>query len=176
MTQFGMSEADINKLKEGRRKRNFPAVPLSTVGDVARYTAGDPNNPGAARPLTDFDGIGPQIADRIADHLTAFHGWWAATGRAEFARELGVDIGSVDPVEPGAAVAGDGGEDPGQRDEQRGSEPVGDPAGDDGGIATADELAAFVRDRDAARAAQAEPFVEPAGAGDTFSLGDPPAG
>jgi hypothetical protein len=161
-TQFGLTEADIEKLTTGRRKRGLSAVPLATVGDMARYTAGDPNSPGSRQELSDFDGIGPSKATVIDDALERFWAWWGSAGRVEFARDMGVELATGNPVEPGPAVPGDGGQDPGVGDQQPAGEPLPPGAGDHGiehhnaavafgftggAFVTPERLAAHQRDR-----------------------------
>lgn len=126
LTNWSASESDISKLKEGARKRDS-AHSVTTVGGVSDYIANVGGSPGYERRLTDYKGIGSAGAERIAEALAQFHGWFARGGREEFARERGL----LPPLEVTIDARASGtGPDAGQPGEGDAGQPGGDSGAD----------------------------------------------
>lgn len=174
MGRFGMTESDIEKLRVGVRKRGLSTVPLHTVGDVARYTAGDAHNPSYPHELSDYNGIAGSIAARIEDALMGFHAWWGnGGGAAEYAAERGLTNGQGNSVEPGqAADAGGSGGDRVGGDQQPGGKPAGDPAGDAGQPAAVESFDLGDAATAPGQLGPIDPPFAPSEGVEEFSLGD----
>lgn len=86
-TVFGMTPRDIEVMAAGERKGGLPTYAVRTVGEMAKYTAGDGGIP---RHIADFKGLGASGETRIGAALEGFWGWWNNGGLAEFAKEKGI--------------------------------------------------------------------------------------
>jgi hypothetical protein len=128
--RFGLTKSDIEKLNSGETK-NHGVHPILVFGDITRFITPNPANPGYARTLKDFKGLGEKGYDRYQEAETKFWTWWNNKGMAEFAAEKGITNG------PATLPGNDG---PGGSESQPddASEPVETPARDNPDIDPAD--------------------------------------
>jgi hypothetical protein len=90
--RFGLTKSDIEKLNSGETK-NHGVHPILVFGDITRFITPNPANPGYARTLKDFKGLGDKGYDRYQEAETKFWTWWNSKGMAEFAAEKGITNG-----------------------------------------------------------------------------------
>lgn len=90
--RFGLTKSDCEKLNSGETK-NHGAHPILVFGDITRFITPNPANPGYARTLKDFKGLGDKGYDRYQEAETKFWAWWNNKGMAEFAAEKGITNG-----------------------------------------------------------------------------------
>lgn len=96
---FGLTEKDIEILATGEIKKTGERFPLTTMGDVTRFTAPIPGTNGYTRKLTDIKGVGTGekgLFERFQNAQTKFFEWWGGGGAEAFAAE-------VKPAKPKAA-------------------------------------------------------------------------
>lgn len=96
-TAWGLTAADVEKLKAGVVKGRPEPFPIETVGDLNRYTT--PSEGGHSLRLTDIKGIGEAAAERLLKADSAFWGEWPGLSAA-FAVEKGYH--RPDPLAPSA--------------------------------------------------------------------------
>lgn len=74
LTGYGLTQADLEKLREGVQRKDPEPFPMVTMGDVSKYTT--PTASGYTRRLADIKGLGPAAVERLENAMTSFwHDW-----------------------------------------------------------------------------------------------------
>lgn len=129
-TLYGVSPSDLQKLREGKHKKGNTSTPITTVGELADFTAPFKNDPTRNYNYTDIKGIGPEGATRISDaDIRFWHEWKNGGLAAAFEAEQGVSSGTAEQAGSGTSGGGGDGDKPRESGSARADRGGGKAAG-----------------------------------------------